>query len=196
MTPVAAAVAALALASSWELDPAHTSSRFTVKHMMISDVSGTLGRTTGTVELDDRDVTRSRVDLAIEVKPNTQEPKRDGHLESADFFDVAKFPRATFKSKRVEKAGDNKLKVTGELTLKDVTREVTLDVTLLPEVTNPFTKAPARGAIATGTLNRLDWGLKWNLPMANNQVVVGNEVRIDFVAELAPKLPPAQAVKK
>ena len=196
MTPIAAAVAAVALASSWEIDPSHTSARFSVKHMMISDVSGTLGRTTGTVDLDEKDLTRSKVDLAIEVKPQTQEPKRDAHLESPDFFDVAKFPKAIFKSKRVEKAGENKLKVVGDLTLRDVTKEVTLDVTLLPEVTNPFSKQPARGAIATGTLNRLDWGLKWNMPMANNQLVVGNDVRIDFVAELAPKLPPAQAVKK
>lgn len=195
MTPATALLTSLALASSWELDPAHTSARFTVKHMMISDVSGTLGRTTGTVDLDEKDVTRSKIDLSIEVKPQTQEPKRDAHLESPDFFDVAKFPRATFRSKKIVKAGEQ-LKVTGDLTLKDVTKEVTLDVTLLPEVTNPFSKQPARGAIATGTLNRLDFGLKWNMPMANNQLVVGNDVKIDFVAELAPKLPPAQAVKK
>ena len=196
MSATAALVAALALGSSWELDPAHTSARFTVKHMMVSDVTGTLGRTTGTVDLDEKDLTRSKVDLAIEVKPQTQEAKRDAHLEGADFFDVAKFPKATFKSKRVEKVSENKLKVTGELTLRDVTKEATLDVTLLPEVTNPFSKAPVRGAIATGTINRLDWGLKWNMPMANNQLVVGNDVKIDFVAELTPKLPPAQAVKK
>jgi polyisoprenoid-binding protein YceI len=196
MTAAAAILSSLALASSWELDPSHTSARFTVKHMMVSDVSGTLGRTTGTVELDDKDVTRSKIDLAIEVHPQTQEPKRDAHLESADFFDVAKFPKATFKSKRVEKTSENKLKVTGDLTMRDVTKELALDVTLLPEVTNPFSKQPVRGAIATGTLNRLDWGLKWNMPMANSQLLVGNEVRIDFVTELTPKLPPAQAVKK
>jgi polyisoprenoid-binding protein YceI len=195
MTAIAA-VAAVALASTWELDPSHTSARFTVKHMMVSDVSGTLGRTTGTVELDEKDLTRSKVDLAIEVKPQTQEAKRDAHLESPDFFDVAKFPKATFKSKKVEKAGENRLKVTGDLTLRDVTKEVTLDVTLLPEVTNPFSKAPVRGAIATGTINRLDWGLKWNMPMANNQLVVGNDVKIDFVTELAPKAPGQPAAKK
>lgn len=195
MTAIAAA-AALALASTWELDPSHTSARFTVKHMMVSDVSGTLGRTTGTVELDEKDLTRSKVDLAIEVKPQTQEAKRDAHLESPDFFDVAKFPKATFKSKKIEKAGENKLKVVGDLTLRDVTKEATLDVTLLPEVTNPFTKAPVRGAIATGTINRLDWGLKWNMPMANNQLVVGNDVKIDFVTELQPKAPGQAAAKK
>jgi len=195
MTP-AALVAALALASTWELDPSHTSARFTVKHMAISDVSGTLGRTTGTVELDEKDVTRSKVELAIDVSPQTQEPKRDAHLASADFFDTQKFPKATFKSKKVEKAGENKLKVTGDLTLKDVTKEVALDVMLLPEVTNPFSKQPARGAIATGTIDRTAWGLKWNMPMANNQLVVGNEVRIDFVTELSPKLPPSQAAAK
>lgn len=195
MTPTVL-VAALALASSWELDPSHTSARFSVKHMAISEVTGTLGRTTGSVELDDKDVTRSKIDLAIEVAPQTQEPKRDTHLASADFFDVQKFPKATFKSKKVEKAGENKLKVTGDLTMRDVTKEVALDVTLLPEVTNPFSKQPARGAIATGTINRLDWGLKWNMPMANNQLVVGNDVRIDFVTELTPKLPPPQAAAK
>ncbi len=192
----AALVAAVALASSWELDPSHTSARFSVKHMAISDVSGTLGRTTGTVELDDKDVAKSKVDLSIEVSPQTQEPKRDQHLASAEFFDVQKFPKATFKSKKVEKAGENKLKVTGDLTLRDVTKEVALDVTLLPEVQNPFSKQPARGAIATGTINRLDWGLKWNMPMANNQLVVGNDVRIDFVTELTPKAPGQAAAKK
>jgi polyisoprenoid-binding protein YceI len=190
-----AAVAVPAFAGTWEIDPAHTSARFTVKHMMVSDVSGTLGRTTGTVDLDDKDPTHSKVDLSIEVHPQTQEAKRDTHLESPDFFDVAKFPKATFKSKKVERAGENKLKVTGELTLKDVTKEVTLDVTLIPEVTNPFSKQPVRGAIATATINRLDWGLKWNAPMANNQLVVGNDVKIEFVTELGPKLPPAQVKK-
>lgn len=193
MTSAAALIAAVALAGTWEIDPSHTSSRFTVKHMMISDVTGTLGRTTGTVDLDEKDLTKTKVDLAIEVHPQTQEPKRDGHLESPEFFDIAKFPKATFKSTKVEKAGEGKLKVTGDLTLKDVTKAVTLDVTLLPEVSNPFTKQPARGVIATGTINRTDWGLKWNMPMANNQVVVGNDVKIDFVAELGPKAAPAAA---
>ncbi len=80
----------------------------------------------------------------------------------------------------------NNLKVTGDLTLKDVTKEVTLEVTMIPEVINPFSKQPTRGVIATGELNRLDFGLKWNMPMANNAVVVGNEVKLNFVAELGP----------
>jgi polyisoprenoid-binding protein YceI len=101
---------------------------------------------------------------------------------------VAKFPKATFKSKKVEKNGAA-LKVTGDLTLKDVTKEVTLDVTLLPEVQNPFTKTATRAVIASGTINRLDWGLKWNLPMANNGVVVANEVKINFVSELGKQAP-------
>jgi polyisoprenoid-binding protein YceI len=186
---------AAVLASAWDIDPAHTAARFTVKHMMVSDVTGTLGRVTGSVDLDDKDVTHSKIDLSIAVDPQTQEPKRDEHLKSPDFFDVAKFPKATFKSKRVERVSENKLKVAGDLTLKDVSKEVTLDVTLIPEAQNPFTKSPVRGAIATATINRLDWGLKWNMPMANNAVVVGNDVRIDFVAELGPKAPPSQAKK-
>lgn len=187
-----------AFAATWDIDSSHTAAKFSVKHMMVSDVQGTLGRVTGTIDLDDKDVTKSKVDLSIAIDPQTQEPKRDTHLKSPDFFDAEKFPKATFKSSKVEKAGDNKLKVTGALTLKDVTKDVTLDVTLTPEVVNPFTKAPTRGAIATATINRTDWGLKWNAPMANSQFVVGNDVKIEFVTELAPaaKAAPAAPAKK
>src|SRR3954465_3190041 len=90
---------ALASASSWVIDPAHAQAKFTVKHMMVMDVSGTLGKVTGNVEMDDKDIAKTTVDVAIEIDPQTQEPKRDEHLKSPDFFDVQKFPKATFKSK-------------------------------------------------------------------------------------------------
>jgi polyisoprenoid-binding protein YceI len=184
-----AVVPSLAFASSWSIDSKHATATFSVKHMMLTDVTGSLGRVSGTADLDDKDVTKSKVELTIDVAPDTQEPKRDDHLKSADFFDVQKFPQAKFKSKKVEKNGEG-LKVTGDLTLRDVTKEVTLEVTMLPEVQNPFSKTATRGVIASGTLNRLDWGLKWNMPMANNGVVVANEVKLNFVTELIKQAPP------
>jgi polyisoprenoid-binding protein YceI len=187
-----ALVPSLAFASSWQIDSAHASAKFSVKHMMLTDVTGSLGRVTGTADLDEKDLAKSKVELTIDVAPDTQEPKRDDHLKSPDFFDVAKFPKAVFKSKKVEKGSGDTLKVVGDLTLRDVTKEVTLDVTLLPEVQNPFSKTATRAVLASGTINRLDWGLKWNMPMANNGVVVGNEVKINFVSELM-KAGPAQA---
>jgi polyisoprenoid-binding protein YceI len=186
-----ALVPSLAFASSWQVDSAHASAKFSVKHMMLTDVTGSLGRVSGTADLDDKDVTKSKVELTVDVAPDTQEQKRDDHLKSPDFFDVAKFPQAKFVSKKVAKNGDA-LKVTGDLTMHGVTKEVTLDVTVLPEVQNPFSKAPTRAVIATGELNREEWGLKWNMPMANNGVVVGKEVKINFVSELM-KAGPAQA---
>jgi polyisoprenoid-binding protein YceI len=150
---------------------------------MLTDVTGTLGRVSGSADLDEKDVSKSKVELTIDVAADTQGPKRDDHLKSADFFDVSKFPKATFKSTKVEKGTGDKLKVTGELTMHGVTKPATLEVTVLPEVQNPFSKTAARAAIATGTINRLDWGLKWNMPMVNG-LVVGNEVKIELTTEL------------
>jgi polyisoprenoid-binding protein YceI len=179
-----------ASAATWEIDSSHAAAKFSVRHMMLTDVTGTLGKVSGTVDYDDKEPQKAKVDLTIDIDPNTQEPKRDAHLKSADFFDAEKFPQARFKSKKVEKNGDQ-LKVTGDLTLKGVSKEVTLDVNVLPEVVNPFSKQPARAGTATGTINRAEWGLKWNMPMANNGLVVGNEVKIEVAAELKKPAPAA-----
>lgn len=180
-------VPSFAFASTWVVDSAHSQAKFNVRHMMVTDVTGTLGKVTGTIELDDKDASKSTVEINIDIDPQTQEAKRDAHLKGADFFDVEKFPKATFKSKKIAKAGKDKLKVTGDLTLRDVTKEVTLEATLTPEFVHPFTKLPVRGVVATGKLNRLDYGLKWQVPMANNSLFVGNDVKIEFTAELGPK---------
>jgi polyisoprenoid-binding protein YceI len=188
---------ASSLASTWAIDPAHAQAKFTVRHMMVMDVVGTLGKVNGTLELNDKDPTRSTVDVSIEVDPQTQEAKRDTHLRSPDFFDVDRFPKATFKSKKVSKAGKNRFKVTGELTLRDVTKETTLDVQLTPEFVHPFTKQPVRAAVATGKINRLDYGLKWQVPMQNNALFVSNDVRIEVSAELTPpQARPEEAAKQ
>jgi polyisoprenoid-binding protein YceI len=177
---------ALSTGSTWVVDPAHAQAKFSVKHMMVMDVTGTLGKVSGTLDMDDKDPSKSKVDITIDVDPQTQEEKRDKHLRSADFFDVEKFPKATFTAKTIKKAGKDKYKVTGPLQLKDVTKDVTFDVTLSPEFPNPFNKAPTRAVSGTATINRLDWGLKWQVPMANNALFVGNDVKIEFAAELKP----------
>jgi polyisoprenoid-binding protein YceI len=186
---LALTVSSLAFASTWDIDGYHASAGFTVRHMMISNVSGKLGPVSGVVELDDKDVTKTTVSASIDVKGvDTQNPKRDEHLRSPDFFDVEKFPAVTFKSTKVEKgAGEGKLKVTGDLTIHGVTKSVTLDAELSPEVVDPFYKVTKRAVTASGTVNRKDFGLVWNKPMANNGILVGEDVKIAIDAELAKK---------
>lgn len=186
-----------AFASTWDIDSAHAAANFAVKHMMVSTVNGTLGEVKGTVELDDKDVTKSTVNVTIDVAGlNTKVQKRDDHLRSGDFFDAAKFPAITFKSTKIAKAG-KKLKVTGDLQIKDVTKSVTFDVELTDEVANPFTKSATRGVTGGLTINREDWGLRWNMPMANNGVVVAKDVKISIDAELVKReAPAAEPAKK
>lgn len=180
-------VSSLAFASTWNIDPAHASANFTVKHMMITNVTGRLGDVKGSVELDDKDVTKSKVEATIDVAGiNTNMGKRDDHLKSPDFFDVAKFATITFKSTKIEKTGE-KLKITGDLTLHGVTKPVTLDTELSGEVKNPFSDATTRAASATATINREDFGLAWNKPMANSGLLVGKDVKISLEIELTKK---------
>ncbi len=184
IAPVAAllwAVPALAVASTWNLDPAHTAATFTVRHLVISNVRGEFRMTSGVVTLDDQDVTRSKVEATIEVASlDTREPKRDEHLRSADFFDAAKYPTLTFKSTKVEKAGDG-LKVTGDLTIRGVTRPVTLDAAVTPEIKDPGGNT-RRGFSARGKINRKDFGVSWS-KLVEAGPVVGDEVSIEIEAE-------------
>lgn len=187
MSKLITALAALALvgqaqAGTWKSDAAHAKAGFSAKHMMVSTVHGELGAVTSTLEIDDKDLTKSKVDATIDItKINTGVEKRDTHLKSPDFFDVAKYPNLTFKSKKIEKAGD-KYKVTGDLTIKDKTKEVVLEATISGEVANPFSKVPTRGVSASATINREDWGLTWNMPMGEG-FVVSKEIKIDLDVE-------------
>jgi polyisoprenoid-binding protein YceI len=188
----------LASASTWNIDSAHAAANFSVRHLMVSNVKGTLGAVTGTITLDDTDVTKSKVDVKIDVKGiNTKEQKRDDHLRSKEFFDVEKFPTITFVSTKIEKAGD-KLKVTGDLTIHGVTKPVTLDTTVTPEVKNPFTKAITRGMNGTTKINRKDFGLNWNVALEAGGVLVGDDVEISVEAEFikADAAAPAAAPAK
>lgn len=179
---------AMAAAANWSIDPEHSSVGFKIRHLMVSNVKGTFDKYTGSVYLDEKDITRSKVDVSIETASiNTKVEKRDEHLRSADFFDVAKYPAMTFKSKKVAKAGKDKLKVTGDLTLHGITREVVLNVDgPTKEIKDPWGNL-RRGASATATINRKDFGLTWNKALETGGVVVGDEVNIIIEIEMIKK---------
>ena len=178
-----------AYASTWEIDPAHSSATFAIRHMTVSNVRGEFGKVTGTVEWNDADVIKSTVQATIDVTTlNTREPKRDAHLKSPDFFDVEKYPTITFKSTQVKKAGPNHVKVVGDLTMHGVTKPVTLDATYTGEVKDPGGNIK-RGGSAKTKLNRKDFGLTWNKALETGGLLVGDEVDIALDLELAKKAP-------
>jgi polyisoprenoid-binding protein YceI len=182
---------ASATASTWQIDPQHSSAQFAVRHMTISTVRGAFSKITGTLVLDDQDVTKSTVDVTIDVSTvDTREPDRDKDLRSDRFFDVAHFPTMTFKSKKVEQAGAGKLKVTGDLTIRGTTKEVVLDVDgPAPPMKDPWGNLRT-AATATTKVNRQDFGVKWNAKLDNGGVVVGDDVSITIDVELLQKAAP------
>jgi polyisoprenoid-binding protein YceI len=187
-TIIALSLPAVAPASTWNIDPDHSNVGFKVRHLMVSNVKGSFEKHSGTVDLNDKDITKSKVSVTIDTTSiNTNVKKRDDHLRSADFFDVAKFPTMTFVSKKVAKAGKDKLKVTGDLTLHGVTREVVLDV----EGPSAESKDPwgniRKGATATTRINRKDFGLLWNAALETGGVAVGDEVVITLEIEMIKK---------
>lgn len=175
-------------AAMYEIDSAHTSAQFAICHLMVSTVRGDFRKVTGAVNLDETDVTKSTLEATIDVASvNTGIAKRDEHLRSPDFFDTAKYPTMTFKSKKVEKAGEGKLKVTGDFTLHGTTKEVVLDFEgNLTPVKDPMGKTRI-GGMATTKINRKDFGLAWNKTLETGGVVVSEEVTITIDAELTQK---------
>lgn len=174
-----------AVASTWTLDPAHTVIQFKVKHLMIAHVKGVFEKFRGTIALDDKDITKSKVDVTIDIASvNTNIGKRDDHLRSADFFDAAKYPVMTFVSNKVEKGKAGMLRVHGILTIKGNARPVVLEVEgPTAEIKTPQGEVK-RGASASAVINRKDFGVLWNKSMDNGGVVVGEEVAISIDAEL------------
>ncbi len=185
MAAVVAAAPGWAGASVWQIDPVHSSAQFAVRHLRVSTVRGTLGNVTGTVALDDADLTRSSVDASVDASTiDTREPKRDAHLKSPDFFDVAKYPVITFKSKQVKKIDGSKFEVLGDLTLHGVTKEVALNVEGSPQ---PFKDPNGKfriGGVATTKLNRKDFNIVWNKSMDGGGVVVGDDVDVTIDLEM------------
>ena len=179
---------AAAATSTWQIDPAHSAAQFAVKHLAISTVRGAFTSVKGTVQFDDKDITKSSVDVTIDVNSvDTRQPDRDKDLRSDHFFDAEHFPTITFKSKRIEQLSPGKLKITGDLTIHGITKEVVLDVDgPTAPVKDPW--GNQRMAInATTKINRQDFGVKWNATMDNGGVVVGDDVSITIDAEMIPK---------
>ena len=177
-------IPALAPAATYRIDPAHSSAQFTVRHMMVSNVTGFFQKLSCTVEWDPNNLAQSRVEVVIEAgSVDTRNEGRDKHLRSADFFDVANNPTITYRSRRIEQAGSGKLRITGDLTLRGVTKEVVLDV----EGPTPEIQAQGRfrmGASAATRINRKDFGVNWSGTMDSGGVVVSDEVRINLEVEL------------
>jgi polyisoprenoid-binding protein YceI len=180
---IVVALPVLAHADSWQIDPSHTSVEFTVRHMMISNVKGQFQKTTGTITANGNDPASAKIDVTIDASSvDTRVERRDAHLKSPDFLDIAKFPTITFKSTKVEADGPNKWKMTGDLTIHGVTRPVVLDV----EGSGPPIQVMGHtraGASATTKIKRSDFGLTWNKTLETGGVLVGDEVAISIDVE-------------
>jgi polyisoprenoid-binding protein YceI len=178
------AVSSMVFASNWEIDASHAFANFAVKHMMLSTVNGSLGEVTGKVDLNEKDLTKTTFEATVDVKGiNTRSTKRDDHLRSKDFFDAEKFPTISFKSTKVEKVSETKMKITGDLKIKDITKPVTLDAEITAEMVNPMNKMPTRGFSATGVVNRKEFGLGSDMPGA----MIGEEIKVMIDGEFAKK---------
>jgi len=177
------ATPAAAQADTWEIDAAHSSASFAVRHLMVATVRGEFGKMSGKISFDGKDFAAVKAEATIDATTvNTREQKRDEHLKSPDFFDVATYPTISFTSKRAEVVGPRKFKLVGDLTMRGVTKEVTLDV----EATEPVKgmRGETRiGAQATTRINRQDFGVKWNRSLDTGGVVVSDSV--DVTLDLA-----------
>jgi polyisoprenoid-binding protein YceI len=174
----------------WNIDSNHSAAQFAVRHMMVSTVRGSLGAVKGTVRWDGKTVTSAVVDAAIDVGGiSTQNQKRDDHLRSPDFFDAATHPTITFKSKRVEAAGDGRFKLVGDLTIRGTTREVALDVA---GPAAPIKQKDGRlrtGASASGRISRKEFGIVWNNLTETGGAIVSDEVQMTIDVELLKPAP-------
>ena len=177
----------LAQTSTWNIDSAHSTAQFTVRHLGISNVTGSFSKVTGSVVLNEKDIAQSQVSASIDLSSvDTRVEARDKDLKSPNFFDVAKYPTIEFKSKRIVSSG-GKLQVIGDLTIHGTTREVTLDVDgPTPELADPWGNS-RRGISATTTINRKDFNLVYNKLLNSGEAVVGDNVKIQIDAEMVKK---------
>jgi len=183
-----ASLPALAQTTTWQVDPAHTNTQFAVRHLGVSTVRGAFTKTTGQIQLDEKDMTKSQVEITVDMSTlDTRNEGRDKDVKSSNFLDVATFPTMTFKSRKITAAGAGKFKLTGDLTLKGQTKEVTFDV----EGPSPAIKDPwgnlRHGASATATINRQDFGVTYNKTLDSGGLVVSNDVQITIDIEFVRK---------
>lgn len=184
----AAADPTTATATNWNIDPSHSSAEFKVKHMMISNVKGSFRGLKGSLAFDQTNPERSSVRASLDVNTiSTGDDQRDGHLKSADFFDAAKYPEMTFQSTAVKRNGEGEYKVTGELTMHGVTRQVTFDVEGLGAPGKDPWGNTRIGLTATAKINREDYGLTWNAALETGGVLVGKEVTLTLDVQFIQK---------
>ena len=188
LTVTAVLTAGPALAQTWQIDSAHSRAHFAVRHLGISDIRGDFGRVTGTVEYDGKDLTKARITATIDVSSiTTRVQKRDEHLKTADFFDVANHPTMTFVSTAIAPAGNGRYRMTGNLTMRGVTKPVTLD--LVPPA-GPVTDHQGTvkiGAAASGTINRKDFGVNYHQVLPDGTLGVADLIQIQIDVELIGK---------
>ena len=169
---------------SWRIDPSHSQIIFSIRHMMISNVRGRFENFTGTIEFDEKTPGHSSAEVQIEAASiNTREERRDAHLKSADFLNAEKYPYLVFKSKRVEVIDAHHGRVVGDLTIRDVAKEVTLDVEYAGQSKSPW-GAISAGFEAKAKINRKDWDLNWNLALETGGWLVGDEINVEIELEI------------
>jgi polyisoprenoid-binding protein YceI len=170
--------------TSWQYDASHSKIAFSISHFGISETEGKFTKFEGVVLADKPDFSDAKINFTIDVNSiNTEDGQRDTHLKSPDFFDVAKFPSISFNGKSLKSVGKNKYKLTGDLTMHGVTKEVVLDVLYRGTVVDPFKNTKA-GFKVTGAIDRTNWGLAWNGKLATGDLLVGNEVNLEGNLEL------------
>ena len=179
---------------SWQIDKAHSDISFSVRHMMISTVRGRFEDFDGTFEINETNPTQSKVEIVVQAASiNTKEEQRDGHLKSPDFLDVAQYPTLTFKSSRIEKVDEHHFNLIGNLTIKDVSKQVTLPVEYAGQAKSPWGTISA-GFTASTKINRKDWNLTWNQALETGGVLVGDDITINIELELVKQTEAVPAV--
>lgn len=169
--------------SKWQVDKAHSTVKFSVQHLVISEVEGSFRTFDGSIVSKNDDFTDAVIDFSVDVNSiNTDNEMRDNHLKGDDFFNAAKFPKMTFKSKSFKKVSGNKYELVGDLTIRDVTKTVKFDVTYGGTAKDPYGNIKA-GFKASAVINRFDYGLKWNALTEAGGAVVGNEVNVSLKLE-------------
>ncbi len=169
--------------ATWQIDPAHSEVKFKIKHLVVSTVTGHFRNFHAAIETENQDFSDARISFEADVNSiNTNNEQRDAHLKSPDFFDAAKHPKMIFRSTSVSRVSDDKLKVMGYLTIREVTRSVTLEVSYNGTVAG-FGGKKVAGFEITGKINRFDYGLTWNALTEAGGVVVSSDVKLDIAAE-------------
>lgn len=169
--------------SKWVIDPAHTLVEFAVKHMMIATAKGRFSGVEGSIEADPADLSSAKFEATIDVNTvDTRDAQRDGHLRSADFFEVEKYPVITFRSRQVNHVEGNEYQLVGDLTIRGVSQPVTLDLTYEGQAKDPWGNERI-GFAAQAKINRKDFGLTWNAALETGGFLVGEQVKLDIHIE-------------